>query len=268
MDEKKLMIHADYMKLDHELEVAENKIIYKDNMRAYNEYLNFVSYLVKVLSYPRNALSAVVAINTLIRKGVFSRDGIFQYRSPMTDNVEGCLGINIINGYGNSRNISAFINDVLVKLGYTSYVMYANVSANSHLQYGNLGANQALNLIEQDGALYGYDAVNNSFYKFIAKDKMQEIYTKNSPFYAYYSPYIDMVYSEMNAENVKSFMAVCEASVGNKIMDEDRFKFMVDYTTRQIDRSNVMLEDTVRYTKQYVDRITKGITVSQTKGLK
>ena len=168
--------------LEEKLIIKENIIKYEDNISAYNEYLNYVAYLVKVLAYPDNIMSAIVITNKVIRDGVFSKNKEFKYVYTINNNIEGFLGLNVVNGYGNSRNISAFISDVLNKLGFKCNTAFANITDKEERD-NNIQANQTLNIFQYDGNIYGYDVMNNIFYVIDSSNRMKEIYYSRIFFY-------------------------------------------------------------------------------------
>lgn len=259
MENKNESEYLEFKRLERNLMAAKNGVKWADNIDAYDKYINFVAYLIRVIAYPENALSAAYATSILIRDGIFSRDGKFRYTYPMDTHIEGFLGLNVVNGYGNSRNISSFINDVLNKMGYMSYTLYARVSSEENLNDNQKKANQALNLIEYDGTLYAFDAINNVFYAFTDKDKMKQIYS-DRPLYAYYDKRADIVLNNIKADAAESLISLFNSVKENEIIDGNEFKSMIDYTNRQIYRRGLIIfDETVRFSKQYIDEIVNGL---------
>ena len=225
--------------------VMDNAITYADNIKTYDEYLNFVAYFVKTLALPENSLSVAMITNMLLKKGIFSKNGEFKYVPAVYSDIEGFLGLNVINGCGNSKNMSAFTCDVLTKLGYTAASLPVRISDAARLEDTSKSANMSLTMVQYKGNMYGYDAINNTFYSFVNGNTLNEVYSDN-PLYAVCAKLQDVKAGQMLPQN--------------------EYKFIKDYVTWQMNKDNQLLfAEIARYSTQFIEKIINGMAFDKTR---
>lgn len=106
-------------------EDIRSKKEYRKLKEKYNEYITEIAKLIK--SCGNFDIYEIVLLHTLLlRKGIFSKDDIFnffQFKKDY-DHIHGIMGPRIAAGLGVCRNLSSHLKDVLDKLGYENYLIH------------------------------------------------------------------------------------------------------------------------------------------------
>lgn len=144
---------------DYYNEIRKNALKNGNNIKAYDEYVGLIAYLIKTLNMPNNAISASVILNRLTKMGLFSYDGKYVRTTDIGKQLIGFLGINVIEGASVCRHMASFHSDVLSKMNMMSYPFYCYLTKNNDEDGNNFRCNHAINLIEYKSCLYGYDAL-------------------------------------------------------------------------------------------------------------
>ena len=184
------------------LNVRDNALLYGENIKAYNDYISFIAYLVKTMSMPNNAISSSIVLRLLTNKGIFSKNRKINYVSEISDDIQGFLGMNVILGKVCCRHVANFQNDVLAKNYLISQPFNCYMADEDIDNTDDLLPNHVINLVNYNDIYYGYDATNDKLFKFIDEFKMQELFT-DQPSYILYAPHSDMIINKSTKEKAK-----------------------------------------------------------------
>ena len=228
------------------------------SIKIYDEYINFIAYLIKVLNMPNNAISASMILKSLLESGVFSYNDKFQYIDGRQKEVNGFLGLNVILGHGCCRHVSRFQSDVLGKMNLMSDVLYCHISDKHQDEANKLKANHAMNLIEYHGILYGYDTERNQLFRMHGENEMAGIYIKN-PSFVYYKPYIDMLINGMKVENANYMLKLLEMFKDKDIIGSNEYLEILNYVKNIISSNQGLIKDFRHSSKQYTKKIVKNL---------
>lgn len=239
-------------------EVRDNALKHGSNIQAYDEYVNFIAYLVKCLGMPKNVLNISMILNIITKIGIFS-DGceIVLNKNPDND-LAGFLGINVMRGNAVCRNISWFQSDVLKKLGLISEPFYCYLSKDKIDNPQDKEGNHVINLIEYKDNLYGYDALNGGLFKFVSDRELKEMFT-DKVHYVYYKPYMDIMISGMDAGNTISMMQLFDIIKDKETITEKEYNKLKENAINAVSKNISLLNDFHESSKKYIKRITKNL---------
>ena len=183
----------------------------------YNKYILKVSDLVDELEIKDNQISTIQIITTLLLNGVFSYNGIFEKGRGIKDILISRNGINVIDGVGCCRNVTAFIKNIMDIDEFPCVISYIS---DKHLAREK-EVNHTINLIYYKGVPYGFDAYNNgNLYNMISEFEMVPFNDKLK-YYAYYKPYYDMIYNGKSLSDIRQSLEYYKHVCGNHISKEE-----------------------------------------------
>ena len=230
------------IKLNHEEylqdEYFENKK-YAYLINIYKKYISKVSDLVHELEIKNNQISTIQIISHLLLNGVFSYNNSFEKGRGIKDILISRNGLNIINGIGCCRNVSAFLKDVIEGVDEFPCVI-SNIS-DKHLAKER-EVNHTINLIYYNGIPYGFDAYNNgNLYKMISEFEMVP-FNEKLKYYIYYKPYYDMIYNGRSLLDIKQSLEYYKQVCGNHISKEE-FEEILKLTKDRIKNGEYLVKD-------------------------
>ena len=234
--------------------VEENTVKYKDTIKAYNEYLDYVSYLIKALSIPNNEINRMIILGILIKKGIFSEDKQFFYEKDKKE-IMGYSGISIVKGIGNDNNISHFSYDVLEKFDSACEPIYVRRALKDSEEYAY--DSKVINLVEFRNNLYGYDIVDGRIYAFIHDGFMKELFTKRIS-YLMYDGIRDMQEQNKSIDTVRSLERIMDSYKHKRILSYDEYKIFRDIAMTRADNPR-LLNDFSNSSKKLIKRITDNL---------
>lgn len=239
--------------------VMETEKKYSESISEYDRYITLIAYLIKVLSIPNNSISASIILKILTDNGLFSDDGVFKCNTTNNSDLAGHLGMGVINGNGCCRHISKFQHDVLSKMNLMSDQFYCYLwHDNDSNDKSNEEANHAINLIEYNCALYGYDALNGLLFKFISDRELITLFS-NSDIHLYYKPYVDMLVDGMKAENANYLFSLFDTLKDRKLISLEEYRFIYMHAIRTIGESAGLIKEFRNVSKSRIKRITDGL---------
>ena len=239
-------------------EVDNNITLYNETIEAYDEYIDYIAYLIKCMNLPSNVISASIILSLLMRKGIFSEDNRLITNEENLVDLYGFLGLNIIIGHAACRHFAAFQSDVLKRLKYMSEPFYCYMTKDDVSDASKKPANHAINLIEYKDNLYGIDTYNSSFFNFIDSKKMVEMFVKR-PHFVYYKPYINIMYNGETTDSVNNLCNLFDNIKGKESISIDEFKYICDYAQKVVFKNNDLLDAFHESSKKYIKRITKSL---------
>ena len=257
-DNQEVIEYINEMKHYYELAACQDQVTYNSSIDAYHKFVKFVAYLIKSLNLENNAITASIIIDILIKQGTFSVNGKYSKLKYMKQNLMGCFGIDLIIGAGVCRNTTSFHADVLEAMNMMSYPFYCYGTRESLEDGNDYHANHVVNLIEYDGALYGYDAFNSMLFNFVSKYEMVEFFSVN-PFRLYYKPYVDMIVDGLSLNNVDSLLTLFDMVKHNKLITLSEYKDMWEYAKRVTSENDYLFDLFKESAKKYIREITKGL---------
>ena len=237
---------------------------YRDNdkfaksISAYNDYVKYIAYLIKCMATPNNAISASIILGLLTKMGIFSDNFELTTGQNTKDIIFGVLGINIICGKAVCRHVANFQSDILKELSLFSEPLYCHLALGNIENIAMAEANHAINLIEYNNNLYGYDAYNDGIFSFIGRTKMRELFVSN-PHYIYYKPYMNLVYNKETISSVNNLVSLFDVIKDNHIIDVAEYKMIMEEAGNTIYNSNLLLGEFHRSSKKYIKRITDNL---------
>lgn len=241
--------HDEYLQDEY---FENNKYAFLINL--YKKYISKVSDLVHELEIKNNQISTIQIISHLLLNGVFSYNGIFEKGRGIKDILITRNGLNVIDGIGCCRNVSAFIKDIT---GIEEFPCVISYISEKHLARDR-EVNHTINLIYYKGIPYGFDAYNNgNLYKMISEFEMVP-FNENLKFYAYYKPYYDMIYNGKSLLDVKQSLEYYKQVCGNHI-SKDEFEEIVKLTNHRIDNGEFIIKDFISDTRNLIFELKEQI---------
>ena len=240
------------------IDINKNTTKYKDNIEAYDEYINFIAYLIKCMSLPNNIISASIILSIITKMGVFSDNYKLFTNEKIQDDLYGFLGINIVKGYAVCRHFASFQSDVLKKLGYMCEPFYCYMSNRDIIDADKKLANHAINLIEYNNSLYGFDSYNNGLFSFVDNKKMKEMFVVDSH-YIYYKPYINIMYNNETISSINNMIELFNNIKDKPDFDIREYKYIREMSEKMVLNNKGLLNDFHESSKKYIKRITDGL---------
>ena len=254
----KVIEHINSMRDVYTFYASEDRTTYSDNIAAYDKFVKKIAYLVSALNASNNAITASIIIDLLIRKGIFSADGVYSKQKHMNQQLMGAFGIDVVAGAGVCRNTASFHSDILRAMNQMSYPFYC-YGTNDMSEDGNEHeSNHVVNLIEYNNALYGYDAFNSMLFKLVSDREMVQMFSKE-PLKLYYKPYIDLMLEGLSLGNINNLMSVFDMVKDNKLITHDEYKDMWKYAKEVISENSYLLGLFQETSKKRIKEITKGL---------
>ena len=221
------LIKLNYDEYLEEEKSENNKYAYLISL--YNKYISIIFDLVHELEIKDNQISTIQIITTLLLNGVFSYNGVFEKKSGIKDILISRNGLNVIDGIGCCRNVSAFIKDIMDIDEFPCVISYIS---DKHLATER-EVNHTINLIYYKGVSYGFDAYNNgNLYKMISEFEMVPFDDKLK-YYAYYKPYYDMIYNGKSLLDIRKSLEYYKQVCGKHI-SKDEFEEILKLTNLRI----------------------------------
>ena len=245
-------------KNNYQNSINNNVINYKNNIEAYDEYINFIAYLVKCMSLPDNVISASTILSLITKEGVFSNNHKLYVGNEILDELYGFLGINIIKGNAVCRHMASFQSDVLKKLNYMSEPLYCYLSNKKTDDYDKKAANHSINLIEYNNCLYGFDGYNNGLFKFVSGKEMIELF-KSAPHYIYYKPYMNIIYNNETIYSVKNLLEIFNNFKDKSFISIDEYEYIVNEAEKVVFKNKELMDEFHESSKKYIKRIMNGL---------
>ena len=228
---------------------------YGSNIEEYYKYIKRISYLVKSMSIPDNAISASIVLNKLTKTGMFSDNYCLVLRTPNIKDIAGFLGINIIRGEAVCRHITGFQGDVLGELNLMSEPFYCYVGKKKLEDAGKVEANHVINLILYKDNLYGYDAMNDGLYQFVDDSVMEEMFTPK-PHYIYYKPYMDIVMQNTSVNGANNLIDIFSKIKEKEVISQEEYNYILYWADSMIKKNSSLLDDFHESGKKYIRKIT------------
>ena len=245
---------------NNDIRAVNNALKYSDNIKAYQNYIKLIAYLVKVLGLPDNAISYSLILGELTRRGLFSKNGTFAYNNGKNGEIDGFLGINVIKGIGNYKHMANFQNDVLTRNNVASSILFCDLATNISEPGKSVVPNYAVSLIEYRGTLYGYDAYRNKLLTFGADGNLHPIYADGTEHFEYI-PIADIAIDDFAFSKNVSLLEMLDKFKGNKIITPEEYRYICEDMKRNIKRNAKydLFKDFRRSSVRHIEGITRGL---------
>lgn len=130
---------------------------YEELKKLYNEYIEIVAKIVSKYKF-EDSLQFAMAIDTVLLSGCFSinNEYTFKRHREINEYFEDLIGTYVIEGNGVCRHNTAFISDVLNKMGLKNFKLYTTREKNSDK------ANHVLLALVHNNQSFAYDFTNHT----------------------------------------------------------------------------------------------------------
>lgn len=227
---------------------------YKDVYKCYDEFVTIAAKVVKELSLPNNSISIAYVVNRLLYLGYFSYD---KFSKESKDNIITNLGINVVNGSGCCRHVSAFTNDLLSKSNEYVDIFHCHESTvKRNLDITKCNANHVTNIIKYNDSYYSYDVYNEVLSTFITPTIAKDM---NNCYYLTYMPYLELATTIHASNDIKDNIEKISKSCRSISITKEEYENIKNETTKNIIKNSSILKDFSKDTlelKKYIkDRI-------------
>ena len=170
---------------------------------AYKELINNYAEL-NIYFDLTNPVEIHMLFVKLLHNGYLSYEDNFQYdtKGIYTYNIKNLLGIDIINGKGVCRHISAMLKDVFNKLEIRNEILPIYLYDDNSKNKLHLSGNHVINLVSQDGKVYFLDPTSGCIWKKIPETNLLTCKNKEIEV-ARISNWIDIL--DYNSDNIEVF---------------------------------------------------------------
>lgn len=159
----------------------------------------------------------------LLHRGYLSLDGSFKYdpKEIFVYNIKNLLGVDIINGNGVCRHISAMLKDIFNELKIQNEVLPVYVCDNKNTNKAHLSGNHVINLAVQNNKNYFLDPTIGYIWKKISNANLLTC-NKNIEFeVARISNWVDILdYNSDNIDALKNIRKMLLMEQSTKRQDE------------------------------------------------
>ncbi len=238
----------------HNKKTVGNAITYSENIKAYYEYLKLVCYFIKVLSLSGNSFSASLILKKLTDIGTFSKNGSF-IRQNTANDITGFWGLNVIEGSGVCRHVSAFQSDVLTRINMLSDVLYVNtgklISDDKVVK-----ADHAINIIKYKDVIYGFEATTGALFCLETPSSLKEMF-RDKPRRLIYSPCTDMAVKGETLKQVSEKMNTFEKMICKETISKEEYDYIVQLANRAITVNESLIDDFKEASKKHIKKIVR-----------
>lgn len=260
-DLKKLSTKISVSYLEQKMDSFFNKEFYSENIKAYEKFLQFVAYTVKKIGIAGNSISYSIVIENLLKDGYLSIDNKYSYSSDEETYVldlSGCLGINVINGYGCCEHEAAIHSEIFKYLKLVEYKICCLLDSRLSFQDG-IGsfANHMVNVLEYGDTYIVHDITNHSFFRFRDGYIMEE-YTNEQDIYGevmYYKPLSDVICNTLDPLSVVQKIVKFNEVATKSELQVDELTRIVNETNHLYKENKSLLNDLQKELKKHIRNI-------------
>lgn len=213
-----------------------------------------------------NPIEIYALYTKLLHRGYLSIDGNFKYDPKETSiyNIKTLLGVDIINGNGVCRHVSAMLKDILNELKIQNEVLPVYVCDNTNSNKAHLSGNHVINLVAQNNKNYFLDPTIGYIWKKISGTNL--LTCKNLEFeVARISNWVDILdYNSDSIEVLKNIRKMLLMEQTTKRQDEK-----VVATINRLFKNNIDIFEQFRNEniELYNDVVTIGSKIKRKKGI-
>lgn len=251
-----LMIHNMYKLRDAGIILKEKSCQRHDEkFKIYDEFILLVAKLIKEIGIKNNEISYSLIIGLLLKAGMFSDWHRFEYKTNIVENLYGCLGLQVIRGYGTCRHISSFYKDVFDKLGLYNDKLYNYFSESNNEKIAKKNnANHVVNIIRYNDGYYGIDLANDYIFEFVNELKMKSMFKKEIV-YIFGKPYMDILVEGLSYEEMENKLNNYRNNINRGTLDKKEYFDILRDTRESILRSEDILLDFNNDRRNYIKRL-------------
>ena len=178
--------------------------------KLYDELVTEIAIFIKHLGYT-SSIDCSIILSYLINCGYLSHNLEFNSKVPNeNEEIDSCMGTNIVIGNGCCRHFASMHTDVFSKLGIETSKFYCYDGDNPFNRAKRMSANHVINLIEYDGNMYGIDLYNsNRLFRFRKPFILTSITTYTNSELRY-KPYYEIIRGESTLEDIIAKIALFE----------------------------------------------------------
>lgn len=243
-------------KLENLSEIEENRQLYFDYIRYYEEFILLTARLVQELSLPNNSISSSKVIFKLIYDGYLSRDSNFHFIMEQSHpNIIGLMGINVINGAGCCRHVSDIHKKIFDNLNLFDIelpgVKDKLISLNGAF---HVLPNHIINLIKFNNKYYLHDLSEETIGYFENSFTLKS-YQENLNYRFYYKPTINMLLQNLSQEEVISKIIEFQEDSHKLPISPKELNEILAETENRFNQSTSLLSDFQLEKKKYIKKI-------------
>lgn len=247
---------------EYNLEVLKNRRIYEENIKYYKEFIEIIANIIRKIALKNNSISYSYVILKLLYDGYLSNNFLYTKQGNKEDlfDIIGFLGIDIINGVGCCRHISAIHKDIFNILEISDDI-FPCIAVKDSIAIERVQANHHANLFKYNDLYYLHDIYNQQFFSF-SDSLLLEIEPKEkTSIYdtvLFYEPVLDIIMNNILFLQIKEKIEIFgndsrKIHISSKELDE-----IINYTNIQYDNSKIILEklkkENIVYTKKIIPK--------------
>ncbi len=249
----------------YRLKALQNLMVYTKTIGSYQQFISLVARLIKELGLPNNSISYSLITTRLIHEGYLSDKNIFV---KIEDNesfkdLSGYLGIDIVNGYGCCRHVSAIHQDIFRELNLKGNSLPCLLS--SYIPFREAlqrEGNHAVNLIEYEGLFYVHDTSQQRFYEFEnAFTMMPYPSSLGNAQVLYYKPLLDMIFNNESQLEILKKISHFDRSSQSQYISVRELNEILNETNLKYNESHETLKDFMHDARPYTKEITSSVGI-------
>jgi len=238
------------------INIEKNTEIYKENIKAYKEYLSIVSQIIRKIAIKDNPISISLIIDKLLYSGYFSKNSKYDIQlTSSCPNITGYLGLNIINGEGCCRHEASFHEDIFSNLNLPNFTIvgYYDLVITLETIFQSIG-NHVINIIEFENAYYCHNHFYNQLGYFQNAFKMKAYGLKfiNSFFY---KPSMDMYWNLLKHKELIDRLILFDEDSKKAHLEEEKINLIRKESELRYLESSSLKAEIKSVTKEYAKKI-------------
>lgn len=244
------------LKLENLSEIEENKQLYPNNIKYYEEFILLTAKLVQELALPNNSISSSKVIFKLIYDGYLSKNSNFHFTMEQSHpNIIGFMGINVINGAGCCRHVSDIHKKVFDSLNLFDIelpgVKDKLISLNGAF---HVLPNHVVNLIEFNNKYYLHDLSKETIGYFKNGFTLQS-YQETLNYRFYYKPTYDLFWQNLSQEEEISKIIEFQEDSYKPPISPKELNEILEETENRFYQSTSLLSDFQLEKEKYIKKI-------------
>lgn len=243
-----------------QLKKEKNQIIYKENIEAYEKWIEKIAQVVRSLSLPNNSISHSAVIGRIIKEGWLSKTLNFEKENIGRNlDIIGYCGIDVINGYGCCRHTEDIYTRIASELNihYSNFSCYSSSIPVSIEEGLKNNTNHIINLFQYEGLWYGYDTLNQVFYVsqdiFRLKSYVRE--QETNPKSLFMKADYDMVYNNKTLEEEDKKIDMLWIDSTKVHISKKELQEILKETHNKYNKNIHILSELIAYTFYYSEKI-------------
>lgn len=239
-------------RLINEAKIKNNRVNNIELLSIYNEYIKFISTIVKQLGIKDNSISYSYIISNMIEDGYLSDNGKFIRTDNSRELLDmlGFWGLDVVFGRGCCRHVSSIQKDIFKELNLLSKFLFSYYSS-------KITEKHVVNIINNDGAFYVHDLINKSYLRFSSFGELTPYVDFETQERLIYDIKTDCLF-DVDSEMLEKFEFLVKIYTnGIKSMSFEELKDIIIETNNEYEKRNRLLNDFAYESKLYIKDIKK-----------